>query len=167
VKDSSFPAAGHIVFFSNSYEAKYAGPIAATAVSTLGKMRHLFLGVVLLASSVGAIADDGNKLLAGCTSVVRYMDGGSKDLPSDADSIDFSFCLGMMEGVTHTILNAKLLSDRDGGKNYLQTCLPENGISNGQAARIVVRYLRQNPEKLHLPRSMLALFAFKNAYPCN
>ncbi len=37
-----------------------------------------------------------------------------------------------------------------------QFCLPAGGITNGQAARIVVKYLRDHPEDLHRNEFVLA-----------
>ncbi|MDO8888643.1 MAG: Rap1a/Tai family immunity protein [Hydrogenophaga sp.] len=128
-------------------------------------MRQMVIGVALLCSVGSAAALDGNKLLTGCTAVVRFLDAGNKGL-DDNEMMDSSLCLGMMEGVSHTVLTESFLAERTQQKSLLATCLPSDGINNGQAARIVVRYLNQNPDKLHLSAAMLTLFAFKNSFPC-
>jgi hypothetical protein len=45
-------------------------------------------------------------------------------------------------------------------------CTPESGITNDQAARVVVKYLREHPERLHEKESLLAMAAFAEAFPC-
>ena len=44
-------------------------------------------------------------------------------------------------------------------------CQPD-GTTTGQAARIVVKYLRDHPEELHKHDSVLAFTALKAAFPC-
>ena len=43
---------------------------------------------------------------------------------------------------------------------------PPDGTTNGQAVRIVVKYLRDHPEELHKHDSVLAFTALKAAFPC-
>ena len=45
-------------------------------------------------------------------------------------------------------------------------CSPTGGISAGQQVRIVVKYLEDNPEKLHDSARMQALLALAQAFPC-
>src|SRR4029434_7782757 len=47
-----------------------------------------------------------------------------------------------------------------------QFCLPEWGISNSYAARIVVKHLRDYPEEIHRNEFVLALLAVNVAFPC-
>lgn len=51
--------------------------------------------------------------------------------------------------------------------NSRVVCWPEKGIVNGQAVRIVMAYLRNNPDKLHEDEVILTMLAFKSAYPCD
>lgn len=128
-------------------------------------MRSFLLGVALV-FAVGAIhAADGNKLLTACTAFVRYADAGNKGL-DDIESMDASFCLGMMEGVSQTILSATMLANKSNQQNSLGTCLPSDGLANAQAARVVVRYLNERPDMLHFPGALLTLFALKTSFPC-
>jgi len=62
----------------------------------------------------------------------------------------------------------KLTGPEEAQKLALQTafiCIPD-GVSPGQLARIVVKWLREQPESLHEPRSVLTLKAFTDAFPC-
>jgi hypothetical protein len=45
-------------------------------------------------------------------------------------------------------------------------CVPKEGVSNIQAARIVVKYLKENPEKQHDLGITLAIQALSKAFPC-
>ena len=66
----------------------------------------------------------------------------------------------MMQG----ILSLNTVYESRDRKNAL-FCLP-GAISNQQATRIVLRYLKDHPESLHLNVSILAIRAFNEAYPC-
>jgi Rap1a immunity proteins len=101
---------------------------------------------------------DGNTLLKQCGLLVSFMDGGKPDV---ASSGDLMFCAGFMQG----IMNMNRLYQRV-LKSDAQFCLPEGGIPNGQAARIVVKYLREFPEELHRNEFVLAFWAFQAAFPC-
>jgi Rap1a immunity proteins len=45
-------------------------------------------------------------------------------------------------------------------------CEPDDTITNGQALRVVVKFLRAHPELLHLPEVVLVVRAFSEAFPC-
>lgn len=108
----------------------------------------------LMASST-AMAD-GNQLLAACQAVVRYMDG-----TKNTDSFDFGYCIGIVEAVEGSlvIVNSSLPKD-------LRTCFPTTGTTNGQKARIVVKFLQENPAILNQQATYLAMYAYRSAYAC-
>jgi hypothetical protein len=102
-------------------------------------------------------AADGNALLAKCNTALNLVDG----ISTGGDSGDIGFCFGMMQGITFmngaygVMLNKKAIF-----------CPPSSGITNIQAARIVVKYLRDHPEELHENEGILAMKAFIAVYPC-
>jgi len=71
------------------------------------------------------------------------------------------FCAGFMQGITNTNLLYQTILKSDA-----QFCLPDWGISNSYAARIVVKHLRDYPEELHRNEFVLATWALKVAFPC-
>ena len=113
--------------------------------------------LMILALSPGVAYASGNKLLSQCNAAIDFMD----NQPADPDFLALGYCLGMMQGVTNT--NA--MYEVQLGKDAL-FCAPKSGLSNGQAARIVVKYLKDNPEELHRHSTVLVLSAFVEAYPC-
>ena len=120
-----------------------------------------WIGAVALAGvllSGGAGATDGNTLLRNCQTTVRMMD---EEKIAPKDTIDIGQCLGMVEGVRSTFL----IYDKQLPK-YLRICLPDGGISNGQAVRIVSKFLRDNPAQLNLDATFLISVAYQDAYPC-
>ncbi|HXV80326.1 MAG TPA: Rap1a/Tai family immunity protein [Candidatus Binatia bacterium] len=101
---------------------------------------------------------DGNELLKRCALLVSYTDSEWPDSPSSGEMM---FCAGFMQGITNTnLLYQQVL------KSDAEFCLPEWGISNSYAARIVVKHLRDYPEELHRNEFVLAIWALRMAFPC-
>jgi hypothetical protein len=101
---------------------------------------------------------DGNELLKRCGLLVSYVDGESPDVTLSGEMM---FCAGFMQGITNmNLLYQHIL------KSDAQFCLPEWGISNSHAARIVVKHLRGYPEELHRNEFVLAIWALTVAFPC-
>ncbi len=50
-------------------------------------------------------------------------------------------------------------------EQYLFLCIP-SGVTNGQLAAVVKKYLSEHPEELHLQGNALIERAFKKAWPC-
>jgi len=104
---------------------------------------------------------DGNRLLEYCTSAVQFMDDGS--FSSGTQSSQSTWCIGYVTGVIDTLdLMHKLSDKKEGQKKY--PCLA--GITSRQAVRVIVKYLRENPEKLQERAVTLSLAAFERAFPC-
>jgi hypothetical protein len=93
-----------------------------------------------------------------CSVFVSVADGVK--LPN-IDTIEGLYCAGFMQGIINTNLVYQQVL-----KSSSQFCLPPDGITNTQAARVVVKYLREYPEELHRHEFVLALWAFKAAFPC-
>ena len=126
----------------------------------------ILTGILLVLLFPAWAVADGNRLLKDCGRLVAFLDGAAADTSGDVLDLlkkhgEVSFCLGLMQGITQT----NLLYQRDLGENA-EFCLPAGGITNGQAARIVVKYLRDHPEDLHRHEFVLAFWAFKEAFPC-
>jgi hypothetical protein len=103
-------------------------------------------------------ANDGNRLLQQCQQAIRLFDNPKNLDPAEA--FDANYCIGYVEGIldTHDVYrNWDSLS---------QVCYPESGITLGQGIRIIVKYLNDNPDKLHLSQQWLAIGALSIAFPC-
>lgn len=101
---------------------------------------------------------DGNELLKRCGLLVSYTDSEGPDSSSSGDRM---FCAGFMQGITNmNLLYQQVL------KSDAQFCLPDWGISNSHAARIVVKHLHDYPEELHRDAFVLAIWALRVAFPC-
>lgn len=97
---------------------------------------------------------DGNMLLSQCQQYINAADS------QKYNQIDAAVCGGFIQGVTSTVF----FFSEDLKKND-RFCLPDNA-TNGQIARIVVKYLKDNPKLLNEGRAGLVWLALKDAYPC-
>lgn len=137
-------------------------PTATTAIEAKDRMKSWLLASTMASTLVVGMAQaediDGNALLRACRLVVTAQDGGR--VPTNQE-VEFGYCLGLIEGVRSTMVmhNNQL---PDGYK----TCFPSTGITNGQAARIVVKYLDNHPEMLNKDSTFPTLYAYRFAYPC-
>jgi Rap1a immunity proteins len=114
--------------------------------------------MVLMVIFPGWCYADGNELLRRCELLVSYTEGERPDVSSSGEMM---FCAGFMQGITNmNLLYQQVL------KSDAQFCLPEWGISNSHAARIVVKHLRDYPEELHRNEFVLAIWALNVAFPC-
>ncbi|MDZ7853505.1 MAG: Rap1a/Tai family immunity protein [Halomonas sp.] len=103
--------------------------------------------------------NDGNDLIVSCELVLDGAQGKKVTNPMAA-----GWCLGVVSGVRDIISGFTA-----GGHipSELGVCLPSSGINNGQAIRVVKKYLDNNPQNLHIPASFLVAYALRSAYPCN
>ena len=100
---------------------------------------------------------DGNILLEDCKQFIKYMDD-KKDPSTVMSSI--GYCLGYMQG--HIDFQQYL------EKNFnpdIEYCFPID-VSVSQLAKVAVKYLENNPNKLHKPAIEVSLAAFTEAFPC-
>jgi len=103
---------------------------------------------------------DGNSLLRECSDGVQMFETGGKGSVAVADNA--FHCAGYVDGILAmhaAYLNRSLLLSP-------LFCLPPEGIRVGQGIRIIVHYLQSHPERLHLPEVVLAIEAFRDAFPC-
>ncbi|WP_298451642.1 Rap1a/Tai family immunity protein [uncultured Marinobacter sp.] len=98
---------------------------------------------------------DGNELLQRCVETQRALDGGQL-----GSSFDAGFCMGTVAAVRDT------MSIMSVGNKDLKMCFPEQ-MSNGQAVRVVVQYLKNNPKILHRSGTLLVMSAYVSAYSCD
>lgn len=117
-------------------------------------------GALVGSNANAAEKNDGNYLLSKCNAAIRVMDG--EKFSAATDDMGIGQCFGMVEGVRNTLgyVNSYLRSD-------LKICWPKGGIQNGQAIRILVKYLNEHPADLNDDQTLLTMVAFKDAYPCN
>jgi hypothetical protein len=120
-------------------------------------VRNRFLLVcVLILGSCASYAADGTELLKNCQDAEQF----DSQRPTK-NAYGIGMCLGLLEGVAGAmeLMDASLPAP-------MRTCFPEQRLAALQAVRIVVKYLRENPEKHHEPAAYLTALAFGRAFRC-
>lgn len=131
-------------------------------------MRSLLWSVVFLLISGCIVAQDfdwkgdGSSLLRKCSLAVRTFDG---EKLSSTDAVDGAFCVGYIWGNHDTDFMVQMLEEHDKITLMKHACPPSNA-STEQAVRVVVKYLRENPERLNMPASVLVTDAIRSSFPC-
>jgi len=132
------------------------------------QMRILLLSVVFLLISGSCVVAqddwkaDGSSLLKKCSLAVRIFDG---EKLSSTDAVDGGICTGYLRGSHDTDFMVQMLEEHQKITLMKHACVPSNS-STEQIVRIVVTYLRDNPERLNMPGSVLVTDAIRSAFPC-
>ncbi|ERH56497.1 Rap1a/Tai family immunity protein [Pseudomonas simiae] len=122
-------------------------------------MKAGIVAVAVLAGMCGldtyAHAETGNEMAENCRAFLK------EKIPSDK-YFNAGVCAGFVHGVTDTLVLARVASPET-----IAICIPHEGFTMGQAAKVLLKYLDDHPETLHENVSMLAAQAYRAAYPCN
>jgi len=136
-----------------------------------GSMRSISILALLTVCFVCSPGSDGQKLTAGqpdisrsgsnfleaCSSIESEVNRSSVRIYNDAA------CLGWVEGFTDGFMvHEELLSVP---RRDRMACVP-HGVTSIQTARVIKKYLADNPEKAHRPTRYVASIALAGAFPC-
>ena len=122
-------------------------------------MRFLVVFLIVLLSNSSYAAKSGSELLRECQNSIWLLDGDSKD----SNLFYSGLCLGLVTGTAKAYQQAHLFHDY--GAVEKLPCIPAEATGN-QLVRILVKYLKDKPERLHKPYSSLVYDAFAGAFPC-
>jgi hypothetical protein len=104
----------------------------------------------ILSMSVSVEAMTGNELIEHCDKF--GVEVTSEDWQQNA------YCMGYIVGVIH-------------GMEYLdfkkQICIPTKNVKQGQIIKVVIKYLNDNPQRLHEQYTHIIYLAITEAFPCN
>jgi len=109
------------------------------------------------AASPPVQGDTGLELLRLCNAAIRIAD---RHQQSDMDPIEGTACLEYLSGFTDGYV---LATDQ---KLRHRFCPPPEGLKAEQQARIVAKWLRDNPEQLNGSARISVLVALARAFPC-
>lgn len=87
----------------------------------------------------------GNGLLTMCRNFEKERGAGQ-------EAYDIGCCHGYITGVADAVKN-------------IVACIP-SGVIYEQIWRVVIKYLQNHPEELHLPPDVLIVKALEKAFPC-
>jgi len=126
----------------------------------MSKATRIGIFLVVVCSLMGStFAEDGNRLLEACQ---KYL--GEEKYSSHTDGIEAGICAGYLVGVTDTVELWDQWVAMSGAVKKTH-CLPE-AAEFDQLAKVVVKYLEDNPAHLHKNASFLVQLAFMEAFPC-
>ena len=146
----------------------------------------LFAGVLSPVVFARDLPKDGNGLLDACSVMVDFADNQSAAATLSSDKFaekmgQLNWCAGYLQGTEdvyeQTFINLGIFGMAgltfDGPEKLQQyaleslrgPCFPGNAPIL-QLARVLVKWLRDHPERLHELKSTLTTAAFKDAFPC-
>lgn len=99
---------------------------------------------------------DGNSLLEDCIEAEHFLN--EREV---RNQLKVGYCTGVIQGVMNTmyIFEEPLSST-------IRLCWPESGTNSKQGVRIVTKFLRDNPDKLHENQFGLVVQAFMDSFAC-
>ena len=119
-------------------------------------MRTVLLTVVVLAIfAVGATTQDDS------TTGIALLRDCEESLRASGDFARAQYCSGVVEGTARTLA----FLARENALTAMQVCVPEDA-SGDQLVQVVLQYLSERPQELHLPDAELVAAALAAAYPC-
>ena len=130
--------------------------------------RLLIVLIVLTIKSVLLAADDPEKIKTGngflelCSAVEKI---GASEI-SNSDLANIGVCTGYMMGLKDglRLANASAVMEHVTTRK-IHFC-PADDVTVGQEVRVVLKYIRDHPQKDHLHTSILAAAALEQAFPC-
>jgi Rap1a immunity proteins len=86
---------------------------------------------------------------------------------TDRSLANIAVCTGYMMGL-HDGISVMVAVANQSNKTAIKVpfCLPDS-VTLGQEVRVVLKYVRANPEKAHMDTSVLAIKALEEAFPCS
>lgn len=128
-------------------------------------MRSLLcvLCILFIASAAHGEAT-GNNVLDRCQKAIHFYenDGGLAK-----DQFDEGWCTGWIDSALSLDgLNEQWRSVTKVRPGVLDFCLPTEGIQIIEAMRVVVKYLSDHPQQLHLNGMTVTVMALQEAFPC-
>jgi hypothetical protein len=124
--------------------------------------RILALLLLVAASAARATGDasfTGEDLLQGCVMAEQEMNGATLTRDQGEPAMG---CISYIAGVRDTIT---LYPPTNKGKQLI--CIPKDQkITGGQLVRVVLKWLRDHPEELNMPRVVTVLEALRDTWPC-
>lgn len=119
----------------------------------------LALTVVLVVFAQNASASpNGSELLRACNASNKQEDGIKV---SDEEAANALWCIGYVAGYLDGFQISSFT--KAGGKAL---CLPNEGITNDQAIRVITKSLKDHPETLHESGRSAIFAALASAFPC-
>ena len=129
--------------------------------------RSLLIALICFATAplsaqetIEAPSRSGNVFLQDCSVVDKSVNDLNRS-ELQRSNVCLSYVVGLLDGV---LLQISLSRSPDHVELF-PYCMNGN-VTNAQAARILLKYIRANPATAHLPTATLFGYAMKEAFPC-
>jgi hypothetical protein len=126
-------------------------------------MRHWLLAgfamLLLCGPTLAQVKHDGNELSDECTVALR-----SIEHPTNMDGFNTGACFGLVDGIMETMQLWNTVDSQHNEARY-HGCIP-NEVTVGEAVKVVLKYLNDNPTQLHWRDTHLIAAALSKGYPC-
>ena len=119
--------------------------------------------MIMTAIPAMAVKRTGNDLLVDCANLIKTE---SIESVNKEKLLGIGYCIGLIDGLVTFNYVYEAVLEREGNSTMVQMCLPQR-ISTRQSAEVIVKYLQDNPNRLHQSGQALAAQALVTAYPCN
>ena len=106
----------------------------------------------------------GNGFLRVCSDLEKMDAGQITDQALANIGICTGYMMGLEDGI-HLMIAERNASQKVTAK--MPFCMTDSDITLGQEVRIVLKYIRANPEKAHMLTALLATLALEKAFPCS
>jgi hypothetical protein len=147
-----------------------------------GIMKKILFALLVVTSFMGFTgvvhsvepAFDGNDILKDCSLAFDMTKDaflkdlftkGARPLPSSAEQTKAMQCFSYVIGFKDALYVTQVYHEKWAKQS--DVCLPYNNLNNKEALRIVLTYLKGNPELLARPQAALVYNAFYYAFPCS
>lgn len=107
-----------------------------------------------ISTPVLAKVTTGNEMLGSCKAFL-------KDQMPPNQMFEAGMCGGYIVGIVDGFIYAQIANPVS-----VRICIPDDGYTVEQGARVLTKYMDDHPEKLNLNVSTIALQAFRIAFPC-
>ena len=108
----------------------------------------------VLLSNMALCFDSGNDFLRECRPALKER----SDL-TGLEKVSAPYCLGYVSGFGDGFALGEIENPT--------VCLPKTGIETGQALRIVIKSMEDNPQDLHRAARILVFRALYDSFPCS
>jgi hypothetical protein len=122
----------------------------------------MFCALMMTARAAdGAFWESGNDFVRYCSSIEKG------DVAIDLTELTRGMhCMGYIQGLSAGVAETITFGTEKGYAVPVPFCIPE-GVEVKQSVIIVLKYIRDHPEKAHIQASTLAMAALQKAFPCS
>ena len=130
-------------------------------------MKYFVLVAVLffVTAAVPALAvkRSGHDLLIDCRNLVETE---AIETVEKEKLLGMGYCIGLIDGLITFNYVYEAVLEQEGDAEIVQMCLPAR-LSTRQSAKVIVKYLEDNPDRMDESGQALAAQALVDAFPCD